>query len=459
MKRFLVLLAAMLAVFSVFSTAVFADGMAHYYHDNMWNLHPEKQQVAAIYFKDGYENLLVSVDLDSEVRGEKAVWIFPVPAEPGKVAIDIFKGFPNFGGQDIDSQYKSAVWGAAAIMGIYSVMPLVGPLAILGTVGYVDFSASGARKQNEVTIHESIQEMGVTTELITTKSQEALTQYLQGKGLDLPEKSKAIINEYVGKEYSFVVSYISDLEEFRLESQTDQTSKPFYYPGESTPIGIFVKFPTEKIYFPLKPTSVYESAEIPITLFVVGHVSPNISDQVKPLSKTTYYHQNYYYNSSSGDSAAFFNNQDIKDFDYTMIEITSPSKYLTEDLWIENYAPVSVGLKGFVSANILWFGILWFLALCAVSSIIAGRIALKNPALPDKKLAMHGLWNILTIIGFVIASTYLKTKTLDPKIEAELKAKNISVRVNDPGKALYAFLFYAFFIGLAIVSAWVLAAI
>jgi hypothetical protein len=53
---------------------------------------------------------------------------------------------------------------------------------------------------------EHIEKMGLTTELIGTKEGNALYIYLTGKGLDLPSDSKAILDEYVGKDYSFVVS-------------------------------------------------------------------------------------------------------------------------------------------------------------------------------------------------------------------------------------------------------------
>ncbi|MEM0360422.1 MAG: hypothetical protein QXK06_03770 [Candidatus Diapherotrites archaeon] len=460
MKRIVLLLILMV---SVFSTPAFADGMAVSRRlDGLWGLHPEKQQVAAINFKDGFQNMLISIDLDSEVRGEKAVWIFPVPASPEKVVIDIHKGFPRFAGEDIDNIYKHSIWESATVMGFYSTIPIIGPIIGAMLPLFMLGTARGVNYEKGITIHESIQKLGVTTELITAKNQDALAQYLQGKGLELPEKSKAIIGEYIGKDYSFVVSYISDLEEFRLESQTYRQNPTFdneYYPYYESPIpiGVFVKFPTEKIYFPLKPTSVYESAEIPITLFVVGHVSPNLSKETKPLSKTSYFMQNYYYGSTS-DSAAFFNNQEIKRLDYTKIQITAPSKYFTEDLWIENSAPITVGLKGFIATNIFWFGLAWFIALCIISSLIAGRLAFKkDPLLSDKKLALHGLWNLLTIIGFGIATSQLKTKTLDPKIEAQLKEQNISVTVRDSRKFAYFFLFYVAFIAITIISAWVLA--
>ena len=56
--------------------------------------------------------------------------------------------------------------------------------------------------------------MGLTSELITAKHDVALYTYLANKGLELPVESMAVIEGYIGQEYSFVVSWISDVEEF-----------------------------------------------------------------------------------------------------------------------------------------------------------------------------------------------------------------------------------------------------
>ena len=40
------------------------------------------------------------------------------------------------------------------------------------------------------------------------------------KGLELPPDSKSILDEYIGEEYTFVVSWIFDIEKFKNESAT-----------------------------------------------------------------------------------------------------------------------------------------------------------------------------------------------------------------------------------------------
>ena len=49
---------------------------------DMMRLQPENDQAGAIYYENGYENLLLSVSLDWQQQGNRSVSIFPVP--PGR---------------------------------------------------------------------------------------------------------------------------------------------------------------------------------------------------------------------------------------------------------------------------------------------------------------------------------------------------------------------------------------
>jgi len=66
----------------VFVHSAYADGMFYKrYSDNiMWELQNVGQQLCAINYESGLEKMLLYVDL-KDLQGEKAVWIFPVPAK------------------------------------------------------------------------------------------------------------------------------------------------------------------------------------------------------------------------------------------------------------------------------------------------------------------------------------------------------------------------------------------
>jgi hypothetical protein len=62
---------------------------------------PETAQQAIINYQDGWENLLVSVQIDQQ--NKDAVWIFPIKAKPEDTAINIMERFPTLRSYDIKS--------------------------------------------------------------------------------------------------------------------------------------------------------------------------------------------------------------------------------------------------------------------------------------------------------------------------------------------------------------------
>jgi hypothetical protein len=441
-----------LIIASIVSPMVFADGMFYVYDDDkdMWGLQPENRQLAAINYQGGFENMLVCVDVDDQIHGDKAVWIFPVPASPNRVIIDVLKGFPGFYGTDINREYRESVAPVGWISAGYSTFPI----SILFLMSGLDRSLSSALEtMQDVIIHERIEKMGLTTELITTKSLESLNQYLQSKSLNLPVNSKTMLSEYIGKEYSLVISYISDLGQFKQESQKNNTDYSGYRGTRNKSgilIGVFVRFPTEKMYFPLKPTSIYGSQEVPIVLYVTGHVTPTLYGEITPKAEIAYYRSSDF--PFSQELSSFFTGQSpIKNFKYTKIKINAPSKSFVQDLWIQNSAPFSLGIKTFLATYPWIWGILLYVGLSLIASILAGRISFRRTSSTDKpfplkKLLLHGLWNCLTFYGFALATMTMKTKELDPATLQELRQKGLDVRVKDRRKILYVFLFYLFFL-------------
>jgi hypothetical protein len=243
-------LASFILLSFVFVPPVSADGGIIIYDPDMslWELQDMDKQLCAINYENGFENMLLSVDV-SNLHGEKAVWIFPVPAKPDKIAIDIIKGFPRLLGYDIKDKANEKLSDAFLWMSLSQVytIPFVTLFFLFIPVSIMEAAGIG----REVTIHERIEKMGLITELVTTKDGNAFYNYLVNKGLDLPSNLKSILEGYIGKEYSFVVSWISDVEKFKQESTiTDR------YGNLINTIGVFITFPTDKIYFPLKPTSV-----------------------------------------------------------------------------------------------------------------------------------------------------------------------------------------------------------
>ncbi|MBU1120826.1 hypothetical protein KJ660_03010 [Candidatus Micrarchaeota archaeon] len=447
------------------SPLALADGGLWIRDIDRWNLYDQQLQLASIDYKDGYQNMLIQINIDDEVHGDTAVWIFPVPAPPEKVAIDVTKGYPIFEGRNIKERLTSTVSGMSFLYAFYSTFPFSLVLIPLFTTMGSSGTYASSRFNEEynmlfhtmdggVTVHEVIEKMGITTELITTIDATSLSNYLTSKGLDLPESSKEIMNEYIGKDYSFVVSYINDIDKFKRWSTN--TAAPSYYGYNDSGrlwrgniMSVSLRFPTDKVFYPLRLTSVYGSKSIPMEINVAGHVSPELYPEIKTGSEITY-------NENTSSSSYY---EGYKTF--TKIKLNAPSKYFVKDLWISGMTPINVGWADFL-INFPWlWGIVFYALLSCISSLAAGLFAFKEDfqKIGRNKLFFFGLFNFLTIVAFSVATWQLKTKTLDPKIKADLKKKGVEVSVKDNRKFVFVGLFIVIFLCLTFFSMALLGAL
>ena len=429
----------------VFIPSVSADGGIVVYDPDMesWGLQDMDQQLCAINYENGFENMLLSVDI-SDLHGEKAVWIFPVPAKPDKTVIDIIKGFPRLWGYDVKRGTDETVSSAFSAMRLSQVY----------TFPFMLFFRLGAMKGGigeEINIYEHIEKMGLTTELVTAEDGNAFYNYLTNKDLEIPFDLKSILDGYIGEEYSFVISWVSDVEKFKQESAMRNR-----YDRIVNVVGVSISFLTDEIYFPLKPTSVYGSQKIPILIYVMGHVTPELYPEIEKESQVNYFVQRYY--NVPNELSSFFNGKEgIEDLKYTKIKINTPSKYLTEDLWIKDSAPADVVLVDFINRSVWIWGIIFFILSSCLASMFAGMVAFRKDQPDKKKYALFGLWNFLTLIGFAVASIFLKTRKLKPELEQQLKSQGIVVL--DSRKILFVFLFTVFFLVITFVLQIVLQSI
>lgn len=457
-------------VLVLLSTTVLADGMIHIYNNDQWNLQPENQQMAAIHYENGYQNMLITVDLQQDTPGERAIWIFPVPATPDKVSIDIMKGFPQLGGRELDRDFRDSTIGVTALSVGLAAFPAtlaLLPLLLLGRIGSVGEAVpmmagelrAVAAGNGTVTVHEWTAASGLATQLITATDEEALNGYFREKGVSLPQESRDILKKYLAKDYSFVVSYIVNMEQFRKETASINPQpleaagieevapgyyrRPEYY--QPMPIGVFVRFKTDKLYFPLKPTSVYGSRKIPVTLYVTGHVNPQVYEQLAPTTEVK-----YLIGGSSGNPqlAEFFNYKEANDLKYTKITVTAASKLFTDDLWMDRGAPASVAVKDAWVDNTLIFALVLFLLLITIPSVIAGRIVFKDQQVPTSRLALNGLASIFTMVGFAVATYFMNTE--DGK---QAGGKRKAAASGRGSKIAYAVLYYVIMIILAVLVA------
>ncbi len=338
--------------------------------------------------------------------------------------------------------------------------------------------------ETDVIVHEHLEKEGITTEIITAKTAQALYWYLQNKNLKVEEGSIPVLDHYIGKEFTFIVSWISEkvssslsrseIEQnllYYLKNHNDYSKvsnyfdmqigihfpelrnylkisgeeaykylqgnpdvkegfvdhlfqnpnliTPYSQQGKEKQKGVFVTFPTTKIYYPLLPTSVYGSEIVPATIRIIGHRSPKIFKDIKNYIEAEYFIDNYV---TIEEELKSFYNGPTKNVKYTKIEIKAPSKFLTDDLWISSGAPLKTFYSSFVAQYALFNGVLLLILSSIITCIITGWIIFRDLRSKNgiSKLALVGLSNCLSIIGLLIATVLFRTKARDENIASLL---------------------------------------
>lgn len=404
-----------LAIFSFIPKSVLADGMmikSDPYSDR-WDYSGENNQQAFINYDNGLQKMIISVGLEGE-NSKGVVWLFPVPSDPNKVTIDIVKSFPQLSGEEISKKAKSNLDYTTKFLQMTQIytIPFILFYGTLGTTGKGLENSLGAPQgfgrgiEPDVVVYEHIDKDGISSEIITAKTANGLYDYLKSKGLKIESGSIPVLDNYIGKEYSFVASWISS-------------------PGNvvSPQVGVFVTFPTKDIYFPLHPTSVYGSKTVLATIRIIGHVSPKVFQDIKSYTKTDYYVDSYA--NFADDLKNFYSgqNQNIK---YTKIEINAPSKFLTDDLWINNQAPIKTYYSTFVAKHPIVSAIILFILSSILAGILTGLLIFRDLRKKPVKLGFIGLSNFLTLLGLLITTVLVATKNKNESVEpllVEIKQK------------------------------------
>ena len=412
----------MLLLFSMLTFEVSADGMLKVYfpEDDTWSLFNEESQVSAITYRAGIQNMILSIETEEQLQGEKAVWIFPIPSEPENININILEGFPHQSGDSISTLGKNSlgkIFSVLRLSQVYFIPPSL--FLFQNMMG----GAMGGLGTGELTVHQQVERMGLTTELISARSSSAIENYANSKNLTLLDESKPIFEEYIGKNYSFVFSWVSDVEEFNKHQNNSF--------GLHSTLGVFASFPTDRIFYPLKPTSIYGERVIPVTIYLYDFVKGDIYREIEPYTEIEYFYTKYVW--FSDELTPFFSGYEIieegrsnhlRNVDYTRIKIIPPSNKLLDDLWMDINTPFKVSFTNLFINNALLSGIIIFILISCLASLLAGIIVFRKNKISKMKFIFYGLSNFLTLIGVYILSFSLN---IDSKFtnKTELKKEKI----------------------------------
>ncbi|NIQ17872.1 MAG: hypothetical protein GTN43_03625 [Candidatus Aenigmarchaeota archaeon] len=396
------------------------------YADDSWRVIGQNSQMAAIKHEDGVEKMIIAVQTDyRNTTGTKSVWIFPVPGDPEQMELDVLEKLPTLGGRNVTTQAKNDLTTSLSLISFSQVYNFF--VLLLSSPGYYT-SGLGPETYGKlgVEVFERVEKFGVTTELIGADDSESFNNYISGKGLSFSGESKDLIDEYIGKDYSFVLFWISDLEEFKNHT----ISESMWSMRMFTNIGVYVSFPSERIYYPMKLTSAYGGKTIPVQLYIIGYAEPEFYDEIKNskeswLSVSHLFQKNY---EIPEELEKFFGQSGTVNFVYTDVKMHVPANLFVEDFWIEPKGDEEYFSKYqtpiFISVNIQWISILWLLIISAVSSVLAGFIIFWDQKPKIKVFSLLGLSNIFSLIAFAIASC----KVLGPEDKKEVKKQNTTKR-------------------------------
>lgn len=407
-KPYLLAILSLLAwctINSFFTSDVKADGMMIESFEDRWDYSTETDQQAFINFENGVEKMILSVSY-SGGKSDGVIWLFPIPADPNKVTIDIASSLPNFQGENISLKAKSNVERSLSYLQVTQFYPFFFEIYLISTergkgdAAVAPFDMNGQDINQNVVVYEHLEKEGLTSEIITAKTANDLYDYLAGKGLAIESGVIPVLDHYVGQEYAFVATWISSPNNAPLSRSK----------------GVYVTFPTKDIYFPLLPTSVYGSKIIPATIRIIGYVSPKIFQDIENYTEIAYFDGFIGLN----DELENFYSDPMGHVTYTVIQIRAPSKLLTDDLWIKNTVP----LKTYYA---LFFGfspVITFLFLLIISSLISalftGVIIFPQLRSDIGSLVRIGFYNCFSIFGVLIATILIKTRKIDESIEPVL---------------------------------------
>lgn len=422
------LIIAFILCFPALAIPAAADGHSsiHYPGDSSWSSLNERSQYALISYQNGIENLVMAIEIyrNALASGSQIFWIFPIPADPSMSHIGALQKLTKLDGGSLSDHLNSTIKNdfaaiyATQIYAIpFSIAMTLPSEAYYGGIGHLGGGFGGIGSGSDVTVFEHVEGGGLATELLSTQDDSALSAYLLEKGLALSGDISALISDYIGKDYCFVVSWVADAATLTSLHPVDYS---VYMDYISFSVGVSVSFPTDEIFFPLKLTKAYGDISIPIKVDVLGFVSPK-NLEAFPYSmdvKVTYRvdadltfneSMSYFFTSAFSDDA---NDGNLKDVEYTEIRITSPALAFNNDLLLEDSVPASISAYRFIDGYHWAIIILLFAVTSSLAGLLSGMLAFRHLRPSKRKFAALGLFNMLTLIAFIIATHRFKTGSM-----------------------------------------------
>lgn len=387
---------------SLFPTVTRGDGAAFQGHD-LSSLEPiqEREQMAAIVHHNNMERMIIAINFEAEDQ-DNALWIFPLPSTPGKTRLEVLNSFPLFFGNDPRQTASAVINGLMTVSRATQIYPL--PFELMS----LTFGTSDG-----VPVHAEVEKWGVHAEAITTRSMDDLTAYLQERRAGISKEHLRTFEPYLSDQYVLVISWIASREQLLKEFPKDQASKS---PGRGRWPCLYVEFPADQIFYPLRPTSTYGHQEIPVRLYVLGYVKPEVNPSLARQLDISYYRQPHFLENTPKE---FIESLPSRNIPYTRVSIETRAENFIDDLWFSpiepsgmRYAEVVERLgeeRVLIPIGIIFVAVISYISAGLSALILFGRWG---------KYARLGLWNMLTWVGLIIATShyFVRERKMNPHI-------------------------------------------
>lgn len=344
----------------------------------------QDEQMAAIVHAGGVQKMLIAVNFKAE-DADSALWILPVPGRPDGVKLDVADAFPAFYGKDLRHHARDTIFYHMAM-----VRWSQGYTLLLDAILIPNLMSS----RMGADVHESVEKWGIRLEAVTAVSLDDLTAYLGRNKVQVPRDDLASFGPYLSDQYVLVVAWITSRE--KLLREFPDYRKKHLGPGRGRYPCLYIEFPTDRLFYPMRPTSGYGKVVTPVTVFVIGHVRPETSPAMAGHLKTTYHRRRAF---RRGVPKRFVEGLTER-VPYTVVHIKTAAKNLTDDLRFRPGRPLSVGYAEILLASRHPVGrvavvVVLIAALSYVSAGLAALILFGR----WKGYAQVGLWNLLTLVG------------------------------------------------------------
>ncbi len=349
----------------------------------------ENEQRAFIMHKDGRETMILAVNFDLE-ESEKAFWLFPVLGQPDQVKTDVVDKFPSLRGVDVKAEAHAGIQLLANMQLL--TQPYLYPIfcLMMPTLG---------KSEGLVDIHSEIEKDGLRIETLTGRSIEDLTSFLRDRGFGAQQSEIDVYREYLNEEFTLVLVTIASREELiakfpDLSTRNTLGRRPCVY----------VEFPAEQVYFPLKPTGTY-SGDLFILLKVLNHVKP--VDGLDQSWTVRYYHATPRQDDFPAVLASLADGERLP---YTHIQFRGKAELLKQDLYLvpaeaggEKYAVFLTAMLDIENTGVF---VLVCISVIGIQSWVCAGLA--GRIIYDKwsPYAVFGLGNLVTLFGVYLLTKY-----------------------------------------------------